>query len=83
MYLQQRFNRISRVGTDDEGGAAAALHYSLLQFISPNVFTGLEDIIAVTDHCYGTGGELFQEVFVCLLLSGPTPRDDGATREIH
>lgn len=49
-YLNKSLCRVSRVRANDQTGVLAALHDSLLQLVSPDVFAGIEDVIAVTDH---------------------------------
>lgn len=50
MYLNESLCRISRVWPDDQTRVLAALHDSLFQLVTPDVFTGVKDVVAVTDH---------------------------------
>lgn len=77
IYLNKSLCRVSRVWPDDQTGFLVALHDSLLQFVSPDVFTGIKDVVAVADHWDGARGELLQHSLKRLLLLVPPPRDDG------
>ena len=79
MYLQEGLCGVSGVRPDDQAGVLAPLHHTLLQLVPPDVLTGLEDVVAVADHSHRAGGELIQQPLEGLLLSAPTPGDDGAT----
>lgn len=49
-YLNKSLCWVSRIWPDNQTGILAALHDSFLQLFSPDVFTGVKDVIAVTDH---------------------------------
>lgn len=77
VYLNQSLCGVSRVRPDDQTRVLAALHDSLLQLVSPDVLTGVKDVVAVADHRHGPRGELLKDLFKRLLLPAPSPGDDG------
>lgn len=76
-HLDEGLCGVSRVRPDDQAGVLAALHHALLQLVPPDVFTGVKDVVAVTDYRHRPGGELVQDSLKRLLLSAPPPGDDG------
>lgn len=76
-YLQNRIERVSGVRSDNQRGIRAAFLYQPPQVFSPDLLTGVVDVVAVADYGYGHAGKLLDDVLKGIFFMVLPPRRDG------
>lgn len=76
-HLQNRIKRVSRVWSDNQRGIRTALLYQPPQVFSPDLLTGIVDVVAVADYGHGNVGELLDDVLEGIFFMVLPPRCDG------
>lgn len=78
-HLDEGLSGVPGVWANNESRILTPLHHSLFQLVPPDMLTSLKNVITVANHSYRPRGKLVQQTLECVLLSAPTPGDDGTT----